>query len=61
MATGVAPNEIFKKIDDIDLMVRMQGQKSGKFSTLKYMSSGATVNDLRSYLKEYEVQTGTKP
>ena len=60
MATGVASNEIFKKIDDIDLMVRMQGQKSGKFQ-LKYMSSGATVNDLRSYLKEYEVQTGTKP
>ena len=60
MSTGVASNEIFKKIDDIDLMVRMQGQKSGKFQ-LKYMSSGATVNDLRSYLKEYEVQTGTKP
>jgi archaellum biogenesis ATPase FlaH len=60
MSTGVATNEIFKKIDDIDLMVRMQGQKSGKFQ-LKYMSSGATVNDLRSYLKEYEVQTGTKP
>ena len=60
MATGVASNEIFKKIDDIDLMVRMQGQKSGKFQ-LKYMSSGCTVNDLRSYLKEYEVQTGTKP
>ena len=60
MSTGVASNEIFKKIDDIDLMVRMQGQKSGKFQ-LKYISSGATVNDLRSYLKEYEVQTGTKP
>ena len=60
MATGVASNEIFKKIDDIDLMVRMQGQKSGKFQ-LKYMSSGCTVNDLRSYLKEYEVQTGVKP
>ena len=60
MATGVASNEIFKKIDDIDLMVRMQGQKSGKFQ-LKYISSGATVNDLRSYLKEYEVQTGVKP
>ena len=60
MATGVASNEIFKKIDDIDLMVRMQGQKSGKFQ-LKYMNSGATVNDLRSYLKEYEVQTGFKP
>ena len=39
----------------------MQGQKFGKFSKLKYMSSGATVNDLRSYLKEYEVQTGVKP
>ena len=60
MSTGVASNEIFKKIDDIDLMVRMQGQKSGKFQ-LKYISSGATVNDLRSYLKEYEVQTGVKP
>ena len=60
MSTGVSTNEIFKKIDDIDLMVRMQGQKSGKFQ-LKYISSGATVNDLRSYLKEYEVQTGTKP
>jgi len=60
MSTGVAANEIFKKIDDIDLMVRMQGQKSGKFQ-LKYISSGATVNDLRSYLKEYEVQTGVKP
>jgi archaellum biogenesis ATPase FlaH len=60
MSTGIASNEIFKKIDDIDLMVRMQGQKSGKFQ-LKYISSGATVNDLRSYLKEYEVQTGTKP
>ena len=60
MSTGVASNEIFKKIDDVDLMVRMQGQKSGKFQ-LKYMSSGATVNDLRSYLKEYEVQTGVKP
>ena len=60
MSTGVASNEIFKKIDDIDLMVRMQGQKSGKFQ-LKYMSSGCTVNDLRSYLKEYEVQTGVKP
>tara|TARA_Y100001970_G_C14214085_1_gene848636 strand:+ start:901 stop:2331 length:1431 start_codon:yes stop_codon:yes gene_type:complete len=60
MSTGVSSNEIFKKIDDIDLMVRMQGQKSGKFQ-LKYMSSGCTVNDLRAYIKEYEVQTGNKP
>ncbi len=60
MSTGVASNEIFKKIDDIDLMVRMQGQKSGSFQ-LKYMSSGSNVNDLRSYIKEYEVQTGNKP
>ena len=39
-------------------MVRM-GQKSVS-SKLKY-NGGATVNDLRSYLKEYEVQTGVKP
>ena len=60
MSTGVSTYEIFKKIDDIDLMVRMQGQKSGKFQ-LKYMPSGCNVNDLRSYIKEYEVQTGTIP
>ena len=41
-------------------MVRMQGQKAGKFQ-LKYMPSGSTVNDLRAYIKEYEVQTNTKP
>ena len=60
MATEVPSNEIFKKIDDVDLEVRMQSKKSGKFQ-LKYMSSGSNTNDLRSYLKEYQIQKGVAP
>jgi replicative DNA helicase len=60
MTTGVASNEIFKKIDDVDLSVRMEGKKSGKFQ-IKYMPSGTTTNDLRSYLKEYQIQKGITP
>jgi replicative DNA helicase len=60
MTTGVASNEIFKKIDDVDLSVRMEGKKSGRFQ-IKYMPSGTTTNDLRSYLKEYQIQKGITP
>jgi len=60
MTTEVPSNEIFKKIDDVDLEVRMQSKKSGKFQ-LKYMSSGSSTNDLRSYLKEYQIQKGVAP
>jgi KaiC/GvpD/RAD55 family RecA-like ATPase len=60
MTTGVATNEIFKKIDDVDLSVRMEAKKSGKFQ-VKYMASGTTANDLRSYLKEYQIQKGITP
>jgi len=60
MTTGVASNEIFKKIDDVDLSVRMEAKKSGKFQ-VKYMPSGTTTNDLRSYLKEYQIQKGINP
>jgi len=38
----------------------MQSKKSGKFQ-LKYMSSGSSTNDLRSYLKEYQIQKGVAP
>jgi len=37
----------------------MIGKKSGAFQ-VKYMPSGKTANDLRSYIKEFEVKTGRK-
>jgi hypothetical protein len=37
----------------------MIGKKSGAFQ-VKYMPSGKTANDVRSYIKEYEIKTGKK-
>jgi KaiC/GvpD/RAD55 family RecA-like ATPase len=60
MVTGVATKEIFKSIDDVELKVRVQGKKAGDIR-IKYLPSGKNCNDLRSFLKEYQVKTGQKP
>jgi archaellum biogenesis ATPase FlaH len=57
MVTGVPTREIFKNIDDVEMKVKMIGKKSGSFQ-VKYMPSGKTANDIRSYLKEYEIKMG---
>jgi archaellum biogenesis ATPase FlaH len=59
MLTGIATKEIFKDIDDVEMKVRIIGKKSGKLQ-VKYMPSGKTANDIRAYLKEYEIKTGSK-
>ena len=60
MVTGTPTNEIFKKIEDVDLAVRLEKTKSGNFQ-VKYMPSGSTTNDLRAFVKEYAIQKGVKP
>ena len=59
MVSEYAAKDIMKNIDDVDLKVRMKGKKAGKFR-VKYMSSGITTNDLRAFLREYEIQSGVK-
>lgn len=59
MTTGVSSREIFKNIDDVEMKVKMLGKKSGNLR-IKYMPAQSTVNDLRSYLKELQIQTGLK-
>jgi KaiC/GvpD/RAD55 family RecA-like ATPase len=60
MTTGISTREIFKSIDDIELKVKMLGRKSGNMQ-VKYMPSGKNCNDIRAYLKEYQVKKGCKP
>jgi hypothetical protein len=60
MLTGVASREIFKNLDDVELKVKMTGRKSGQIQ-VKYMPSGKNANDIRSYLKEYQVKKGFPP
>ncbi len=59
MTTGVPSKNVFKDIDDVEMKVRMIGKKAGAFQ-VKYMPSGKTANDLRSYIKEFEIKTGNK-
>ena len=59
MTTGISTRDIFKNLDDVEMKVKMIGKKSGAMQ-IKYMPSGKTANDIRSYLKEYEIQMGRK-
>lgn len=59
MITGIPSREVFKSLDDVEMKVKLIGKKSGSLQ-VKYMPSGKTANDLRSYLKEYEIKTGRK-
>jgi hypothetical protein len=60
MMTGISTREVFKSIDDVELKVKMLGKKAGHLQ-VKYMPSGKNCNDIRAYLKEYQVKKGCKP
>ena len=51
MITGIPSRDVFKSIDDVEMKVKMIGKKAGAFQ-VKYMPSGKTPNDVRSYIKE---------
>ena len=60
MTTGIGTREIFKNLDDVELKVKMIGKQAGNLQ-VKYMPSGKNCNDIRAYLKEYQVKKGVKP
>lgn len=60
MLTGIPNHQIFKRIDDVTLQVKMVGRKSGKI-TVKYIPGGSTPLDIKAYLREYSIQNGHKP
>lgn len=59
MVSGYSAKEIMKNLDDVDLKVRMKGKGAGKFR-VKQMPSGINANDIRAFLREYEIQSGVK-
>jgi archaellum biogenesis ATPase FlaH len=59
MTSEIPSRDIFKSIDDVEMKVKMVGKKSGAFQ-VKYMPTGKNANDVRAYLKEYEIKTGRK-
>jgi hypothetical protein len=59
MISSVATKDIFQRLDDVEIKVSMTGKKCGSLH-IKQLPQGATTNDLRSYLKNYEIATGKK-
>jgi archaellum biogenesis ATPase FlaH len=59
MMTDTSSREIFKDIDNVEMKVKMVSKKAGKLR-IKYMPAQSTVNDLRAYCKELQIQTGMK-
>jgi replicative DNA helicase len=59
MMTNTATKDIFRDIDTVEMKVKMMQKKAGRLQ-IKYMPAQSTVNDIRAYLKELQIQTGLK-
>jgi len=57
MLTGYGTRELFKNIDDVTLKLGMISKKAGSLQIVQ-LPNGVTVNDLKAYIKEYQIQTG---
>lgn len=59
MVASISTCEVFKDIDNVELKVKMAGKRAGNLR-IKYMPAQSNVNQIRSYLKELQIQTGMK-
>jgi replicative DNA helicase len=59
MVSGFGTKEIMRNMEDVDLKVRMKSKGAGKLR-VKQMPNGVNANDLRVFLREYEIQSGEK-
>lgn len=59
MLTATSSRDIFRDIDNVEMKVKMAAKKAGKFR-IKYLPAQSTVNDIRAYCKELQIQTGIK-
>jgi len=57
MVSGVSSKEIFSRLDDVEIKVLQAGKRAAGLH-VKQMPQGTTTNDLRAYLKNYEIETG---
>ena len=59
MLSGMSTKDIRKDIDTAELKVKLVSKKAGQYR-VKALPAQSTVNDIRSYIKEVQVQTGIK-
>ena len=59
MVTDTGAKDIFKDLDNVEMKVKMKQKAAGQLR-IKYMPAQSTVNDIRAYCKELQIQTGMK-
>jgi KaiC/GvpD/RAD55 family RecA-like ATPase len=59
MLTSMSTRDIRKDIDSAELKVKMVSKKAGQYR-VKGLPAQSNVNDIRSYLKEVQIQTGMR-
>ena len=59
MLANMSTKDIRKDIDTATLKVKMMGKKSGQYR-VKALPAQSNINDIRSYIKEVQIQTGIK-
>lgn len=59
MLTNMSTKEIRKNIEDVELKVKMAKKKMGHYR-VKGLPAQSNVNAIRSYIKEYQIQTGIR-
>ena len=59
MLTNMGTKEIRKDINTTELKVKMMAKKSGQYR-VKALPAQSNINDIRSYIKEVQIQTGLR-
>ena len=59
MLTNMGTKEIRRDIDATELKVKMMAKKSGQYR-VKALPAQSNINDIRSYIKEVQIQTGLR-
>lgn len=60
MITGYETQEVMRNIDAVHVKIRETHQKSRGSLRIKQMANGCTTNDIRAFIKEYEIHCGKK-
>ena len=55
MHTGYETREVMRNIEDVHMKIRASQQKSQGSLRIKQMPNGCTTNDIRAFIKEYEI------
>lgn len=61
MTSGVSSRDVLKEMSSVSFAVAKKGKGAGDLHIKKMPEAGTTANDLRAYVKEYEIQHGHKP